>query len=124
MLPIRFNRLLNAQVDLADFNLQMAETFFGLLFFAHFGKADQFLNICCNLQTKEMLCIGLKKGLEMQLQFEFASCLLKQSPKECWPFVLKNCCCWKKAVHCRNTVRGDDRFFDFQFFFQNSGCAD
>ena len=74
MLPIRFNRLLNAQVDLADLKLQMGETFFGLLCFAHFGNADRFSNICCNLQTRDMLCIGLRKGLEMQLRFEFASC--------------------------------------------------
>ena len=31
--------------------------------------------------------------------------VLKQCPKERWPFFLKNCCCWKKVVHCRNTVR-------------------
>ena len=75
MLSIPFNRLLVAQVDVANFNSRMEETFF---LFLCFQILEVQIDVLASGATCKQgrRCPFSRENLEMQLRFEIAKCLL------------------------------------------------
>ena len=83
-----------------------------------FGRCMLIFYIWCNLRTKEMVVHLSKQNLEMQLRFEFASCLLTF-------FLLENCCRLGKGPFSKRHWRWNSILLIFMFkLSQNMGYAD